>query len=114
MQSANHTVDITLSFLSDSTLISSIVLGKPIAASTEYVAPGNQQYQLLLVDPQGNDSYFFPRLSAIKTKATEYSKSKPVTTEVVLRAEARNPNTILAYQAPVTTLIPIMSSVSPF
>jgi hypothetical protein len=114
IQNGNHTVDVTLSFLSDSTLVTSIVLGKSINASTEYVAPGEQQYSLLLVDSQGIDSYYFPRLSAIKTKAVEYSKSKPVTTEVVLRAEARNPNTVLGYQAPISTLIPIMSSVSPF
>lgn len=113
IQSDNHTFDVTLAFLSDSTLVGALALGRSITASTQYTPPGNQQYNLLLIDAQGIDSYFFPKLSTLKTRATEYQKDKAVTTEITFRAENRDPNVILAYQASVATLQGIMGSISP-
>lgn len=114
IQNGYHTFDVTVSFLSDSTLVGAIALGKSITSTTQYGPPGNQQYALLLIDPFGTDSFYFPKVSTVKTRATEYKKDRAVTTEVLFRAQNRDPNVILAYQAPVLTLIPILSGLSPF
>lgn len=114
IQSENHSFDVTLTFYSDADVVSDVSRGRPINDSNAYGAPGNQLYSLLLVDPFATDSFFFPKISTVKSRTTEYRKDKPIATEVQFRAENRDPNVVLAYQSSVANLIGIMGAQSPF
>ena len=114
IQSDNHSFNVVLSFYSDDPLTAKVSRGQSITAPYINTAPGNQQYALLLVDPEGTDSFYFPSLSTIKTRGLNYDKNKPTVTEITFRCENRNPNVTLFYQDTISSLITIMGSQSPF
>ena len=89
VQSGDHTVTITLEFLSTDDQVTCLARGLPLGYDVD-AGPGQTQYALMLAYP-GNtsDNYYFAKVRTEKTYNRQYGKTRATSTVVVFVAEAR-------------------------
>lgn len=112
IQSANHTVRVNLTFLSDADETTRLVKGLNPAANIN--APiGQTQYALMLVKADGTGGYYLPKVRTEKSYRRPYSKTQATTTGVAFVAENRDVTVSLMTQGTLAELQVAMGSQYP-
>lgn len=114
IQSGNHTVSVTLTFLGDSDLTTKLARGIPISGDPDD-PPGTSLYSLLLLYPDTTEksSYYFPSMRVDKNFSANYSKGVVTSVAVTFTGEARSVSTNIFYKDTPAALDTIMGSKSP-
>lgn len=114
IQSGNHTVRLTLSFLGNSNEVIRLVRGLPPGSNIN--APIAQtQYAVLVLgaDPLGEDNYYLPKVRTEKTSNRAYSKTATTSTAVVFVAENRDVTQNIIYKGNLATIQAAMAGQYP-
>lgn len=113
VQSGNHIVRVTLSFLSTSKELTALVRGLLPGASDINTPIGQTQYSLMLVTGIGQDNYYFPQVRTEKTYKRTYSKKSPTVTSIVFIAEKRDVTVNIINKGTLAELSAIMTTAYP-
>lgn len=97
IQVGNHTVGITLEFLSTADETTCLVRGLPLGSDINS-AISQSQYALLLIGNEAGDNYYFPKVRTEKSYERSYNKRAATSTVVVFAGEKREVTDPLMYK----------------
>lgn len=112
IQVGNHTVGITLEFLSTADEVTCLVRGLPLGSDINS-AIGQSQYALLLVGNEAEDNYYFPKVRTEKSYERSYSKRAATSTVVVFTGENRDVTNPLIYKGTLALMASSMGAQFP-